>query len=233
MMSAARVHSASIMHLNTKLFSERDIKMEKIITLTIVFLVAGFLWAENMDPYEAGEQYGWSENTGWLNAEPNTGDGMHVESDKVTGFVWGENIGWINLHCENNGTCGTASYGVVNDGDGNLSGFGWGENVGWVNFDPDVPGDPDNKYKVSIDEDGKLSGWAWGENIGWIHFDDAETWSVRVCIVTLEDLQNFASYWLTTNPAANLDGTDPVNMGDFAIFASYWEDYCPDGWALK
>jgi len=190
-------------------------------------------FAENVDPYDTNAQYGYSENTGWLNAEPNTGDGMQITSDKVTGWIWGENIGWINLSCENNSTCGSVDFSVVNDGVGNLSGYAWAENVGWINFDPDVPGDTTNQYKVSIDENGYMSGWAWGENIGWINFDEIKTWSVQVCIVTLEDLQNFASYWLTTNPAANLDATGVVNMPDFSIFASYWADYCPDGSMLK
>lgn len=209
--------------------------MKRMIILLIAGfgLMTGFGFAENVDPYNMDEQYGWSENAGWLNAEPSVGDGMHVAGDKVTGWVWGENIGWINLHCDNNGTCAAAAYGVVNDGDGNLSGFGWGENVGWINFDPAVPGDTANQYKVSIDANGLMTGWAWGENIGWIHFDATQTWSVRVCIVTLEDLTNFASYWLTTNPAANLDGTGDVNMPDYAIFAAYWQTYCPDGWQLK
>ena len=130
--------------------------MKKTIILFILFLIISGVHAENVDPYESDEQFGYSENTGWLNAEPDAGDGMHIESDKVTGFVWGENIGWINLHCENNGTCGTVSYGVVNDGAGNLSGYAWAENVGWINFDPDVPGDTTNQYKVTIDTDGKI-----------------------------------------------------------------------------
>ena len=201
-----------------------------LLMIGLVCSMAAF--AENVDPYDANAQYGYSENTGWLNAEPNSGDGMQIASDKVTGWVWGENIGWINLHCENNGTCATVDYGVLNDGAGNLFGFAWAENVGWINFDPEVTG-PGDAYQVQIDTDGYLSGWAWGENIGWIHFDEEKSWDVRACIVTLEDLQNFASYWLTTNPAANLDGTGTVNMPDFSIFASYWEDYCPDGWLLK
>ena len=205
----------------------------QVFSILLLFII-GMLPAENVDPYETDEQYGYSENTGWLNAEPDTGDGMHIASDKVTGWVWGENIGWINLHCENNGTCGTASYGVVNDGVGNLSGYAWAENVGWINFDPDVPGDTANQYKVTIDGDGKLNGWAWAENIGWVHFDAAESWTVRVCIVTLEDLQNFTSFWLTVDyPAANLDGSGSVDMVDYSIFASFWQDFCPDGWQLK
>jgi hypothetical protein len=195
--------------------------------LTAALLIIGFAAAENIDPYNTGAQYGWSENTGWLNAEPGTGGGMHVESDKVTGWVWGENIGWINLHCQNNGTCGAVNFGVVNDGAGNLSGFAWGENVGWINFGPTYGG-------VTIDADGKMSGWAWGENIGWIHFDGTQTWSVRVCVVTMDDLANFAADWLKVGSVpGNLDYMNDVDMADFDLFAEKWLTYCPDGWPLK
>lgn len=206
----------------------------KHLILFMLFAVGITGFAENIDPYNLGEQYGWSENIGWLNAEPSAGSGMQVTGKKVTGWVWGENIGWINLSCENNGTCTSANYGVVNDGAGNLSGFAWGENVGWINFDPEVPGDTSNTYKVTLDSSGYLSGWAWGENIGWIHFDETQSWSVRVCIVTLDDLANFASYWLQSpRSPSNLNADGKVDMADFSIFASYWQDYCPNGWQLK
>jgi hypothetical protein len=198
-------------------------------------LIAGLTaTAENIDPYKSGAQYGWSENAGWLNAEPAVGSGMHVESDRVTGWVWGENIGWINLHCVNNGTCKAVNFGVVNDG-GLLSGFAWGENVGWINFDPVVPLEPRyNPYCVRIDADGFLNGWAWGENIGWIRFDKSQAWSARACVVSLDDLTNFAEYWLEMGHApANLDAAGRVDMDDFSILASWWQDFCPDGWPLK
>lgn len=197
-----------------------------VLWLLFMFCAA-FVSAENIDPYNIDEQYGWSENTGWFNAEPSTGDGMHVTDSQIFGWIWGENIGWINLSPSTYG-------GVLNDGAGNLSEFAWGENVGWINFDPDVPGDTANVYKVSINSDGKFSGWAWGENIGWIHFDQTQSWTVRACIVTLEDLTNFASYWLQFGSvSANLDGTGSVDMADYAIFASWWQDYCPEDWPLK
>ena len=116
--------------------------------------------AENIDPLGDGSQYGYSENAGWLNAEPqgNGGPGVTVYDDRVEGYIWGENIGWINLS--------PAIYGgVTNEGDGGLSGYAWGENVGWINFAPAYGG-------VTIDMfTGRFSGWAWGENIGWINFN--------------------------------------------------------------
>lgn len=210
-----------------------------LLSLACVGLFAAFSiegWCENIDPYDEGAQFAWSENTGWLNAET-TFYGMHVLSDKVFGYLWGENIGWINLHCENNNTCASVAYGVVNDGAGHLSGLAWGENVGWINFDPDVPSDTANQYRVTIDAAGYFSGWAWGENIGWIHFDQTQGWNVQVCIVNLEDLVNFASYWLQVGSVPGnftTRGTSPdVDMNDYTIFASYWQSYCPQGWQLK
>lgn len=193
------------------------------------------LWAENIDPYNTNAQYGWCENTGWLNLDPSVGSGVQVSDSKLTGWIWGENIGWINLSCENSGDCGMVDFGIVNNGSGRLSGYAWGENVGWINFDPDVPGETRfNEYCVRINAEGKFSGWAWGENIGWIHFDSSQSWNAKVCVVTLDDLTNFASYWLESDSVpAELDGQPGVNMGDFEIFANYWRTFCPDGWQLK
>jgi hypothetical protein len=186
-------------------------------------LSCGNLCAENIDPYDDDSQYAYAENVGWLNFEPNAGDGVQVESDVLTGFVWAENIGWVNLSPSTYG-------GVFNDGNGNLTGFAWGENIGWINFDPTNGG-------VSIDAEGHFDGWAWGENIGWIHLQSTSpvAYGVQVCVVTLDDLQNFASYWLSSGSGpADLDGEeDTVDFEDYAIFSGYWQDFCPDGWQLK
>ena len=81
------------------------------------------LYAENIDPNEDDSQYAWGENVGWINSEPNTGDGVQVASDKLLGWIWAENIGWISLSCENTSSCDTVNYGVTNNGNGNLSGY--------------------------------------------------------------------------------------------------------------
>jgi len=91
-----------------------------------------------------------------------------------------------------------------------------------------------NEYCVRIGEDGTFSGWAWGENIGWIHFDGTAAWSAQACVVTLEDLEHFADYWLQSGSVpGELDGQPGVKMGDFSVFAHYWLTFCPDGWRLK
>ena len=127
-----------------------------VFTILIVF-AGGIACAENIDPANNNSQYTYGENVGWLNGEPNTGLGVHVSDNKLTGYIWGENIGWIHLNPSGYG-------GVSNNGKGSLSGYAWAENVGWINFAPTHGG-------VVIDADtGLFSGDAWGENIGWVRF---------------------------------------------------------------
>jgi hypothetical protein len=146
----------------------------------------------------------------------------------VLGYVWQENIGWINLSPQNYG-------GVSCDSNWYLSGYAWGENVGWINFNPTVPGDPMH-YGVSIDSSGNMIGWAWGENIGWIHINSSSpvAYKVRACVVSIDDLAHFSSYWLQSGSLpAELNGSNGVNYGDFRVFAQYWMNFCPDNWSLK
>lgn len=118
----------------------------------------------NIDTENKNFHYAYGENVGWINFKPSFGPGVTVTDSAVIGYAYGENIGWINLSCANNNSCGDVNYGVVNDGDGNLSGHAWCENTGWINFAPDGAG-------VKIDPGtGEFSGLAWAENIGWIKF---------------------------------------------------------------
>jgi hypothetical protein len=199
------------------------------VSVLIYLLLCDCLLAENIDPYNAKNQYAWNENVGWINFEPNSADpnvGMHVSNGKLTGFVWAENIGWINLSPQNYG-------GVFNNGFGILSGYAWAENAGWINFDPNVPHDS-NDYGVKIDSDGNFSGWAWGENIGWINFGLADYYVVT-CIVNFEDLSRFIEEWLKAGPdwSADLYSDGNVDFKDYGILADYWLCYCPADWPSK
>jgi hypothetical protein len=127
--------------------------------------------AENVDPDNSGAQYAWSENTGWVNAEPggNGGNGMHVSDFGLAGYMWSENTGWISLSCANTASCASGSFGVTNDGHGTLGGLAWSENVGWINFAPATGA-------VTVDlVSGKIGGRAWAENVGWISFTNVKT----------------------------------------------------------
>jgi len=129
-------------------------------------MVAG-AGAGNIDPFGREAQYAWSENLGWLNAQPlgRSGPGLQVDDFEVTGWMWGENIGWVSASCKNTSSCDRVEYGVRNDRDGILSGEAWGENLGWIRFRPLFGG-------VRIDPaTGEWSGTAWAENGGWINFE--------------------------------------------------------------
>ena len=135
---------------------------------------------ENIDPKADGSQYAYAENVGWINAEPSGdgGPGVVVTTADLRGYMWGENIGWISMSCRNTDSCATVSYGVSNDGLGNLAGYAWAENVGWINFSCTNNGTCGTtaNYGVTIDSvTGEFSGYAWGENIGWISFSCTNT----------------------------------------------------------
>lgn len=132
--------------------------------LLICFLAFHPTVAENIDP---ANKYAWSENLGWLNAQPSGpgGAGVHVSDEGLTGYMWSENAGWVSLSGN--------SHGVTNDGCGVLAGFAWSENTGWIDFAPTTcGGDPTCGVKVSPTT-GIFSGRAWAENAGWITFSSA------------------------------------------------------------
>ena len=139
------------------------------LTLLVFFLAANFAFAENINPANDGSKYAWSENAGWINAQPSGpgGPGVQVSDLGLTGYAWSENAGWISVSCANNATCGAANYGVTNNGCGALSGYAWSENAGWISF-------AGTSYGVAIDpKTGIFSGRAWSENAGWITFSSA------------------------------------------------------------
>ena len=120
---------------------------------------------------DASNKWAWSTNAGWINFAPDIG-GVSVTSDHLEGDAWGENIGWLRLGTYTGGAAHTyandaaGTYGVNNDGVGNLSGYAWGTNVGWINFAP-----ANSDGGVWADPvTGDFEGYAWGENVGWIHF---------------------------------------------------------------
>lgn len=143
--------------------------------VALCLLPAGVVSAENIDPDNDDSQYAWSENVGWINAEPsgNGGPGIQVGDDELSGWMWGENIGWINLSCKNRLSCASVVYGVLNDGNGTLSGYAWAENIGWISFSCTNTGSCGTaNYGVTIDDaTGIFSGSAWAENVGWVSFN--------------------------------------------------------------
>lgn len=156
-----------------------------IMALALAVLLAGSAaFAENINPANDGSKYAWSENMGWINAQPSGpgGPGVQVSDATLTGYAWSESAGWISLSCANDNSCSTSSYGVTNDGCGTLSGYAWSENTGWINFSCSTNGScATASYGVQINpKTGIFSGRAWLENAGWITFSATSPVSYQV-----------------------------------------------------
>jgi len=142
-----------------------------------IFLLIAFILLLVAQPLAADDisntdKYAWSENAGWVDFNA-THSQVTVYDDHLEGYIWGEAVGWIRVGTYTVGDAHTYSndaantYGVNNDGSGNLSGYGWGENIGWVNFNS-------THSQVTIDPTtGDFDGYAWSESVGWIHFQNA------------------------------------------------------------
>jgi peptidoglycan hydrolase-like protein with peptidoglycan-binding domain len=113
--------------------------------------------------------YTWGENVGWIKISPNASTTAYLGDIGLSGYMYGESTGWISLSCRNTNSCDFVSYGVLNDGVGNLSGFAWGENIGWIHF-----GSSTSPYKVLVSETGLLSGYAYSESVGYINFNTGD-----------------------------------------------------------
>ncbi len=190
--------------------SSRIFKPILIIEALILIFAFSMAYAENIDPDSDGSQYAWCENVGWLNLEPegDGGSGVDVDEFELTGYIWGENIGWISLSCTNTSSCGTADFGVENDGNGNLSGYAWSENEGWINFAPTGGG-------VYIDACGDFNGLAWGENIGWISFRSDGDFPFRVTASWVSPIDDIPPVTQPDSPVEDWY-TDDVSISLFA-----------------
>lgn len=172
--------------------------------------------AENIDPDNDDSQYAYSENTGWLNAEPegNGGAGAEIQPDRLVGWLWSENLGWISLACQNHGTgfcSSTVDYGIDHDGSGNLSGYAWGENIGWVSFScSNTNSCAATAYGVTVDPlTGEFSGYGWGENIGWINFSQNIGFRARTVTRSLTVNKSGTGSGTVTSSLAGINcGTD-------------------------
>jgi hypothetical protein len=177
-----------------------------VILAVLISLAGRVAHGENINPAADDSKYAWSENMGWINAQPSGpgGPGVQVSDVGLTGYAWSENAGWISLSCTNQGSCGTHFYGVSNNGCGTLTGYAWSENAGWIVFSPTGAG-------VSIDPlTGIFSGRAWSENAGWITFSSTGPNPYRV-----------ATSWRAAVPTGGVTGITVHPMGSNRVIISW------------
>jgi len=141
--------------------------------------------AEDLDPDNLGLHYGWSENGGWIDAQPGgpDADGLRVENGALQGWLWSENVVWISASCANTDICGVVEYGLTLEPDPDIPGLlqlrgaAWSENAGWIIAHCATTascGDVDYGLRVDM-ESGLVDGHAWSENLGWISFSCANS----------------------------------------------------------
>ncbi|MEM9080142.1 MAG: hypothetical protein AAGC74_05555 [Verrucomicrobiota bacterium] len=123
----------------------------------------------------SSDKYAYSANTGWINAEADSTNGLVFAENLLSGYAYGANIGWIHFGDGTPddliayGNDSSTDYGVNHDGLGNLTGQAYGANIGWITFEQ-THGQP----RVDLST-GQFSGYAYGANIGWISLSSLTT----------------------------------------------------------
>ena len=171
------VYSAMVKLMN-------EFRRISLTALSLLIFCPVLLATENIDPQNTDRQYAWSENGGWINAEPGGQGGpgaQVVEDGEADGWLWSENFGWISLNCSNTSSCGDVDYKVSaseiegQPGKFAFSGWAWGENIGWISFSCENTTSCEKIPFGVTATDGDVAGLAWGENIGWISFNCSDT----------------------------------------------------------
>jgi len=155
------------------------------VGILLSLLIASAAEAETVDPDQLGLRHGWSENAGWIDAQPGGpgGEGLHVANGSVSGWLWAENLGWVSASCGNTDSCASAEYGLHLEDDPDLPGLlrlvgtAWSENAGWiVTHCTSSASCGDVDYGLRVDpQSGLVDGFAWSENLGWISFSCSST----------------------------------------------------------
>lgn len=143
-----------------------------LAALVVASAPGGQAAAETIDPGETGSRHAWSENAGWVNAEPagDGGPGLRITDEGVTGWMSLENAGWVSASCYTTGSCAEVDYGLTVSPAGEIGGFAWSENAGWIVFSCATTASCGTvSYGVTVNlVNGELAGHAWSENLGWI-----------------------------------------------------------------
>lgn len=143
--------------------------------LLVVIVLATLPFAQAQSNVQAGREYLYGGNIGWINARatPQTASGLRVGEYVCSGYLYSANVGWINcgdgtpsdgIAYANNSA---SDFGINNLSGGLLDGFAYGANIGWIKFDSTIEDAP--RYDLLT---GKLRGYAYGANVGWINLGE-------------------------------------------------------------
>jgi len=147
----------------------------KVKVTSLIFTPTGATGAQISNTYH----YAWSGNYGWIDfAYPGGNVRVPIGAGDLNGGAYVlSNNSWISLNCAYSDSCGTVSYKVSSDANGNLSGWAWSESFGWISFSSSTDSSTVN-YGVKVAttttanyQAGEFDGYAWSDQIGWISFN--------------------------------------------------------------
>ncbi len=198
----------------------------------ITYAVAGKLTINNLSAssststtnIDSTDKWAWNDVIGWIDF--GTTNTVVVSSTQLLGYA-SSGVGYIAFDC---GTAPTPDctypYGVVNDGNGNLSGWAWNDTIGWISFSSSSI---ESTYGVTIDVDGNFGGWAWNDTIGWISFSCDNTSTCGTSSYKVKTL------WSTTVVSAVLTSSifETQVVGGAAFNSLLWQGTQPAGTNVK
>ncbi|MEX2054497.1 MAG: hypothetical protein WD883_03075 [Candidatus Colwellbacteria bacterium] len=197
----------------------------------VVMIITGHSVVQGFSNINSTNKWAWNDVVGWIDFYVGN-TGLNVKSTKVDrwGDIYTSSEAYIATHCtslppDSINDC-TPTFGVSNDGSGNLSSYAWSDEYGWISFKGSTP-----DYGVTIDGSGDFNGFAWNDIIGWISFN---------CLSTSPDHcgGGSTSYkvnttWNSTAPPGTTDNylesvtIDTESDDGFIINSIYWEGTKP------
>lgn len=131
------------------------------------------------------QHWAWNDVVGWIDFYMGGTSNITVNASNLT-YSASSSVGLISLDCNTapSWNCSPYSYGVTNDGTGNLGGWAWNNTIGWISFYWGNPTSNPNSTStktslctsygsqcgVYIDSGGNFNGFAWSDTVGWISF---------------------------------------------------------------
>lgn len=176
--------------------------------------------------------WAWNDNIGWIDFYVT--NNVNVYGDRLEGYAT-SSVGYIALNCNstpNGNICGSYTFKVSNDGNGNLTGWAWNDAIGWISFDSATPGSP-YAYQVTINtSNGSFSGWAWNDIIGWISFNCNNSGIGDTCGVSNYDVK---TDWRNQSASADLTSSvfDTGVSAGVTLNSIMWQGNKPSGTNVK
>lgn len=212
--------------------------MKKFFIISAILCTIGFtglLSVRASTNIDSTDRWGWNDVIGWIDFKDT--NSVIVAPRVVTGTA-SSSVGLIYL--------ASSTFGVTNDGDGNLSGWAWNDTIGWISFDwRNTSSSPhscvvSSAYQGKIDPDSGIftapgTNFAWNDIIGCISFNcdnlsggcDSSNYKVKTTWIATSSLGSVESNTFDTGVSSGAQlnavkwkGTQPAGTSVSFEFAA-------------